>query len=475
MKKIVYTNIRKKKINKIVKNKVCILMFSFLFASCSNTANQLEKSDIQLSEEVKSNIVDNKGSEEPLSNKIIDDIEMHVITDIHYISNKINDGGEAFQKMVENSDGRQINYIEEMVDAFVYETEQNKPEVLIISGDLTHHGEKDSHLDLAEKFEQIEENGTQVLVVPGNHDINNPYAREFKEDKQILTDSITADEFQEIYADFGYNNAFKRDKNSLSYLATPTDNVWVLMLDSSIYNKNVNSPATNGKIKDITLEWIKECAELAKENNAQIVTSMHHNLYKHSNLLYHGFVLDNADEVLEVFKEYNLNIVLSGHIHVQNIMSDETNTVFDIVTSGFVIYPLQYGILNFNNEGFTYNTELVDVEKWAKDFDIQNEDLLNFTESSKQYFYEDSYNKIYSNLLSTGKYTEAEAKDMAHIVSILNVNYFAGTVNDIRDEVINSNGYKLWLESEEDGFFKAYVVGMLEDSKNVANYLEIKN
>ncbi len=434
---------------------ITILVSIFLLTSCNNTLNA------------------NKEEDKTTTEKNSTDIEMYVATDIHYISDKINDGGVAFQKMVETADGRQVNYIEEMVNAFVYDVQQNKPKVLIVSGDLTHQGEKVSHLDLAEKFKKIEESGTEVLVVPGNHDINNPYAREFKEDKQIVTDFVTEDEFAEIYSDYGYNEAFKRDENSLSYLATPTENVWVLMLDSSIYDNNEKYPATNGKIKDSTLQWIKECGELAKTENAQIVTVMHHNLYKHSQLLFNGFIIDNANEVQEVFKEYNLNIVLSGHIHIQSIVADESNKVFDIATSGFVVYPLQYGVLKFGENEFTYNTQLVNVEKWAKDFGSDNEDLLNFNEYSKNYFYNDSYNKVYNGLI--GNNNEDDAKKMAHTMALLNINYFGGTTHMIAEEVVNSTGYKLWVESENGGFIKEYVLAMLEQGEKNHSYLKIMN
>lgn len=47
--------------------------------------------------------------------------------------------------------------------------------MLIISGDLTLQGKK-SHEELAEKPEQVENAGITVVVIPGNHDINNPSA-----------------------------------------------------------------------------------------------------------------------------------------------------------------------------------------------------------------------------------------------------------------------------------------------------------
>ncbi len=458
---------------KSIKKIIFLLILSFILVSCNNSASAKLETATNLNNEVEEK--NNVGNNEVLSKEEVENVEIFVATDFHYISNNINDHGEAFQKMINSGDGRQVNYIEELVDAFVYDVMEKKPNVLIISGDLTHNGEKQSHLDLAKKLKKIKDVGTEVLVIPGNHDVNNPYAREFKEDKQVITDFVTPEEFEEIYSELGYSKAFLKDKNSLSYFTKATNDLWILMLDTNIYDKNINYPATNGKVKASTLEWIKKCGELAKDEGAKVVVGMHHNLYEHSDLLYKGFVLDNAEEVLEVFKQYNMNITLSGHIHIQNIMSDESKEVYDIATSAFVVYPTQYGILNYNEDGFTYSTNLVDVESWANSMDIVDENLLNYGQYSKQYFFNSSYNKVYNNIIDGGSYTEREAEEMAKTMSLLNVNYFGGTVDNVREEVLNSDGYKLWVENEQGGFLKAYILGMLEQNKNGYNNLEINN
>ena len=91
-----------------------------------------------------------------------------------------------------------------------------------LSGDLTNNGEKKSHQKLANLLGEIERSGkTKVLVIPGNHDIDNPWARSFEGDKQVLADSVSPKEFTKIYGDFGYKEAISRDKKTLSYLATP--------------------------------------------------------------------------------------------------------------------------------------------------------------------------------------------------------------------------------------------------------------
>jgi 3',5'-cyclic AMP phosphodiesterase CpdA len=407
------------------------------------------------------------------------DITIFVASDIHYLAKELNDNGEAFQKYMSTSDGKLLHYIDEITDAFVKDVIQEKPEVLIISGDLTNNGEKESHLELAKKLASIEQSaGTKIYVIPGNHDILNPWARGFQGTEQYVTDMIGAEDFEKIYHDFGYSEAISRDKTSLSYLTAPSKDLWLLMLDTSIYDFNelIGSPMTNGEIDSETLLWMKECSEKAKKENARILTVMHHNLFDHSEILNKGFTLDNQEEALEVFKESGLNLVLSGHIHVQNIKSSEDdNPVYDIVTSSLGVNPVQYGVLEFEaSKGFDYSTARVDVEGWAKESGIDDKNLINFTKYSKDYYSEASLHRAYESLSDVTGYTEEERNLMAETMSLLNSNYFAGTVDSIRNEVLASKGYQLWEAADPSLFTKNYILSMAEAGKSSHNTLTLR-
>jgi 3',5'-cyclic AMP phosphodiesterase CpdA len=396
------------------------------------------------------------------------DITMFVATDIHYLDKKLSDYGEAFEVYAASGDGKQINYVEEIVDAFSRDIKKAKPDILIISGDLTNNGEKENHLMLAKKLINIEKTGTRVFVIPGNHDIQNPWARGFKGSNQYKVGTVDKDDFYKIYRKFGYDEAISTDQSTLSYLAAPSEDVWLLMLDTNQYEYNefIGMPATNGIIRSETLEWIRQCSELAKANNAQIITVMHHNLMDHSDLLSEGYTLDNSKEAIETLKSSGLNLVLSGHIHIQDIQinNEGVSPIYDISTSALSIYPQQYGVLKFlPAEGIKYNTSLVDVEGWAKEKEIRDKNMLNFKAYSKNHFAKASFNKAYDELKKMDGYSEEERKLMAETMSILNTNYFAGTVASVRNDVIHSPGYKLWSDAKPP-FFKSYVLSMVADS-----------
>lgn len=400
-----------------------------------------------------------------------------VVTDLHFLDASLFDLGSAFIKYSSAGDGRNLRYNNEIVDAFVSRMIETKPDILIVSGDLTNNGEKVSHEKLAEKFKLIEASGTRVYVIPGNHDIMNAWAREFNGDKQIKIDSITWTDFPKIYQDFGYDEALMRDKVSLSYVATPSEDLWLLMLDTNHYSKGdrVWQPYSNGSLQMETMDWIKTVAELAKSQGARILTVMHHNLLSHNDL-FTGYTLDNSYDVKTLFHELDLNLVLSGHLHVQDIrvdpFSDEPLT--DIVTQALPMYPFQYGTLRYDPKtGFDYDTAQLDIEAWAIQQGLTDETLLNFNETSKAFAISASINKATTRLRALGLYSEDQIEMMAQTMAQLNLYYFSGRSDLIRDEILASAGYRAWVNATEPEFTKDYIILMTRKSRFDNNHFHI--
>ena len=410
-------------------------------------------------------------------------VTFFVASDIHFLAKSLSDNGKAYNTFIASGNGRQLNYIEEIMDAFVADIKNKKPNVLIISGDLTTNGEKASHIELAKKLKDVESSGTAVYVIPGNHDIFNPYARSFKGDNQYKTDYISNADFSKIYANFGYNDAVSRDKSTLSYLAAPSSDTWLLMLDTNKYENNVKQgfPDAGGRISASTFEWIKRCSNLAKEHNAKIVTVMHQNLLDHVEGITKNFTIDNSKEAVKVFEDAGLRIALSGHIHIQDIKLHDNGSdpIFDIVTSALSVYPQQYGILKYSTiGGFDYSTSKVDVQSYAKSLNSQDPNLINFKEYSKNSYENYSYKSALSRLYLTEEFTDEQSKEVAKTKVMQNVARNMGTINKDKEGIINSKGFKL-LESTKPNYLKkyldsAYNNGIDNNKLHIPNYTNIK-
>ena len=94
-----------------------------------------------------------------------DSLKIALLSDIHFLSPKLYDSGEAFTTY-EQVSGRQFDDQEMVLEHVWSILRRESPDLLLISGDLTHHGERQSHLDLVTDLLSLEKEGVRVLVVP---------------------------------------------------------------------------------------------------------------------------------------------------------------------------------------------------------------------------------------------------------------------------------------------------------------------
>ena len=200
---------------------------------------------------------------------------------------------------------------------------------LLIAGDLT-CGKRASHLAFAEYLRKTEkESGKQIFVTVGNHDCA----------AKSSDDRISMEEFREVYADFGFDEALSRHDASASYAVDLDENYRLLAIDSCIYGED------DGKISTAVFRWIKEQVKQAKQDGKTPIAMMHHSLLPHYEL---QPMIDNWRYFAAWFADHGINTVLTGHIHANDIsatVSDRGNTLYDIQTGALISSPNTYRVL----------------------------------------------------------------------------------------------------------------------------------
>ena len=132
-------------------------------------------------------------------------IKIAIISDLHVMAPEllVNEGS-AFEEYLAK-DRKMLRESLEILDTLVNSILELKPDLVLVTGDLTKDGERLSHQLVAAQLQRLIDAGIQVLVVPGNHDINNPDAKVFDGDSATPADTITRAEFAEIYHNMGYD------------------------------------------------------------------------------------------------------------------------------------------------------------------------------------------------------------------------------------------------------------------------------
>ena len=403
-----------------------------------------------------------------------------IATDLHYLAEDLaGNRGSSFMAMVQSSDGRVLQYGWEVLDAFLDDMLEEQPELVVLSGDLTLYGEKESHEELAEKLSVLTENGIEVAVIPGNHDINHPNAAYYTASGMKKAETITAEEFAEIYADYGYLAADSRDDASLSYLYKLDDYYWFLLLDSCQYDP-VNQ--VGGMIQMETYRWIEEVLEESWEAGAQVISVSHHNLLDQSGVsreFYDDCTIEHHEELLDLLSSYDVRLHFSGHLHVQHYMEDEEYGIYEIVNGSLVMAPCQYGMLQIWNDGtYQYDAQETRVSDWAERNHYKNKELRDFKSFSEQFLgrisfqaaVQDLKNQFYSRRLFI---SDEDMTEMANFYATLCIYYFGGRMYEISDWIKEQDAYQMWKNIEYASDLSSFLENILEDEAKDFAHLTI--
>lgn len=307
-------------------------------------------------------------------------LKIFTASDLHYFDPDliINDGSalDAYLMM----DRKMLRESEAILEALIEKILAEQPDIVLIPGDLTKDGELSSHQKLASYFQLLEDEGIEVFVIPGNHDINNPHAFAFDGSDMIPVSTVTPEEFSTIYANYGFNQAFAHDPHSLTYIVEPVPGLWIFGMDVCKYDDNyvLGRPETGGRFKTETLEWISERMLEGKNSNKRMIGMMHHGLTEHyqgQSVLFSEYVIEDWQTLSVSMADMGMKAVFTGHYHAQDIVGMTTpagNTIYDIETGSMVTYPCPYRIVeitNNNNVAVTSGViESIDYDLGGLDF-----------------------------------------------------------------------------------------------------------
>ncbi|MDO5663633.1 MAG: metallophosphoesterase [Bacteroidia bacterium] len=291
-------------------------------------------------------------------------VKIAIISDLHYLSSEIAQPSTALEKY-EFISGRNISDLHAVLHKTLAEIEDSKVDILLITGDITNHGERQSHIDFIEKIYPLQQRGMKIFVIPGNHDINIPNTKAYIGNVPTPTQSISAEEFRELYKPFGYGNALKYDTLSLSYLAEINKNTWLLCFDTNRYAEHKSTSISGGRILPSTMDWALNILDEAKAKDITVLGMLHHGIMEHlpyQATFFPNHLLENWKFVAKTLADAGLQIVFTGHFHSSDISKLTTsagNTIYDIETGSLSQYPFPYRLITLDSTLLSINTHFI--------------------------------------------------------------------------------------------------------------------
>ena len=288
-------------------------------------------------------------------------LKIAVMSDDHYLSpSMIRDTADYTTAL--NSDRKMFAESDAILRTMLDAVRQDKPDVLLISGDLTKDGEQECHKALAKALQQLQRDvpGLKVYVINGNHDIRNADALNFNtaDGKAVPATRTDPEDFKRIY-DFIYSDPTViatytppagKEAGGLSYVARPADGYTLVVIDTGRYSSDntstgKNEHETSGAISADLEQWVIAQIKAAKARGDVVPGMQHHGLIAHFDVqptILPMYLVNNYDRLAQEYTDAGMSVMFTGHSHAVDIASATTaagNTIYDIETGSGLTYP----------------------------------------------------------------------------------------------------------------------------------------
>ena len=288
-------------------------------------------------------------------------LRIAVMSDLHYLSPDMIADTADFEHAL-NSDRKLLKESSSVLREMLERVRADKPDILLVSGDLTKDGEQECHAALAKQLQQLQQDvpGLKIYVINGNHDIRNYNAKNFNtaDGKAVPATRTEPEDFKRIY-DFVYSDptvlatftpAEGNKAGGLSYVARPVEGLTVIAMDTCRYSSDNTSNGddeheTSGAISADLEKWVIEQTAAAKARGDLVIGLEHHGLVPHFDVqptILPMYLVNGYERIAQEYADAGMSVVFTGHMHAVDIAAMTTkagNTFYDIETGSALTYP----------------------------------------------------------------------------------------------------------------------------------------
>ena len=288
-------------------------------------------------------------------------LRIAVMSDLHYFSPDMIADTADFEHAL-NSDRKLLKESSAILHEKFEQVRADKPDILLVSGDLTKDGEQECHAALAKQLQQLQQDipGLKIYVINGNHDIRNYNAKNFNtaDGKAVRATRTEPEDFKQIY-DFVYSDptviatftpAEGNKAGGLSYVARPVEGLTIIAMDTCRYSSDNTSNGddeheTSGAISADLEKWVIEQTAAAKARGDLVIGLEHHGLVPHFDVeptILPMYLVNGYERIAQEYADAGMSAVFTGHMHAVDIAAMTTkagNTFYDIETGSALTYP----------------------------------------------------------------------------------------------------------------------------------------
>ena len=310
-------------------------------------------------------------------------LKVQVITDVHYYSRKLGVEGKAYDKMESKSQMviKDSPYVIKW--GFDMLCEDKSTNIVLLSGDVTHDGEMDSHTEFIEMLRELKSRGKKVYVITATHDYqDNGIAYACRGDERVEVPAVgERHDLWDMYYEFGPNEAISTHPDSMSYVVQLAPGYRLFALNDDSNYKPVGERGSG--FSDDCMNWIMEQLEDAKKNDQFVIAMTHHPMISPSpfyNIIGGGNMQRNYETTREIFADAGLSCMITGHTHVHDISVVTTkkgNKFYDVACGAFIGCPPAMRNITFDPKNAKIDVDTAYIDE-VKEIDTKGKSFPDY-------------------------------------------------------------------------------------------------
>lgn len=300
----------------------------------------------------------------------MDPFRLLLITDTHYFASKLGCRGEAYEEFMRTEQKRFAETEAINRAAFRWLNDTDLADTVLIAGDLSFNGEKESHLEFIELLRELKAHGKRIFVITAGHDFKDPPSAPFCFDEtgRHETEGTLRSELFDLYYDYGFSDAIAVDKENLSYVAQLAPGLRLLALNNDGDGKCGHTYSAR------QIEWILKQTAQARRDGQVMIAMNHYPLLPGVplfGLLGGEVVMKNADFITTMLADEGVHLCFTGHMHNMAInckVTEKGNKFFDVCTGSLIGHPAGMRLVSFTDDYNTVDIKTLPIPAFEWDF-----------------------------------------------------------------------------------------------------------
>lgn len=287
------------------------------------------------------------------------------VTDVHYFSKK--NFACDYRAMPQPSTQICITASEEAFKKALEIIEKDEDtSTVIITGDLTNHGDAPSHEEMKNLLREFTEKGGNPYVVTDSHDYPEFFIYTLNEKgEKIPTEHLPKEEVIPSYYPFGRNKGFDSFNDDTTYIAEILPGLYYIALGyDHICIDGTNYPC----FSDELMNWVKGHAEKINEKGGVLICGTHRPVVTPSpayEAMGKGNTFAFGEEKMKQFADMGIKLFFSGHTHIQcmkEIVSEKGNKIYSVQTSSLSGFPPKMRKITIDTDKGITDIKTIDID-----------------------------------------------------------------------------------------------------------------